>query len=209
MKRSESINEFAKAFSAFQAILKPVDKDSTVKHTKFSFKFADLEAIWEAIRNPLTSQGLSVIQEAKTNPFGAAVTTLLMHSSGQWIEFEPLEIPASNKDAHGYGSAISYAKRYALVAALQAVSGDEDDDAKEAVKPPIIVKINQDMIMELNTLLDDCGEEYSKQIMNTLKNFNPPIRSFEDLPVQLYDRIKIAALKERDSKKVNDESTKE
>lgn len=206
MKRSDSINEFAKAFSAFQAILKPVDKDSTVKHSKFSFKFADLEAIWEAVRSPLTSQGLSVIQEAKTTQLGASVTTLLMHSSGQWIEFEALEIPASNKDAHGYGSAISYAKRYALVAALQAVSGDEDDDAKEAVKPPMVVKINRDMIIELNTLLDDCGQEYSEQIMTTLRNFNPPIRSFDDLPIQLYDRIKAAAVKEKETKKVINES---
>jgi hypothetical protein len=79
-----------------------------------------------------------VVQEATTGAsdgaWGVSVTTRLLHSSGQWIQFEPLSVPMSKADAHGVGSATTYARRYALGAALGLVA--EDDDANHATQQP-------------------------------------------------------------------------
>lgn len=205
MRTSDSIESIAKAMCEAQRLMKPASKDSVNPH--FKSKYSDISSVWECIREPLTTQGLTVWQDVTTDDGQVCITTRVVHVSGQWVEFGPLNIPLTKKDAHGVGSSVSYGKRYALCAALGVVSGDEDDDGNGSkAPPPQQLKINREMIMELNMLLDDCGEEYSNQIMTTLKNFNPPIRSFEDLPIQLYERIKTAAVKERESKRVVNES---
>jgi hypothetical protein len=58
-----------------------------------------------------------------------AVTTRLVHSSGQWMEFGPLPVPSMKQDAHGVGSATSYARRYGLSAAVGIVADDDDGNA--------------------------------------------------------------------------------
>lgn len=136
MKTSEEIAEIAKALSLAQQQMKPAIKDSTNPH--FKSKYSDISSVWEAIREPLTNYSLSVLQDVTTKIEEklVLVTTRIFHASGQWIEFGPLGVPLSKTDAHGVGSAISYAKRYALCAAVGVVSGDEDDDANHAVGKP-------------------------------------------------------------------------
>lgn len=131
MTTSEQINELADALAKAQATIKPALKDATNPH--FKSKYADLTAVWEVIRGPLSSNGIAAVQEAVTMDDGVAVMTRLIHKSGQWIEFGPLTVPAMKRDAHGVGSATSYAKRYALSAAVGVVA-DEDDDGNAAAK---------------------------------------------------------------------------
>lgn len=130
MKTSEQINEIAAALAKAQGEMKPAVKDATNPH--FKSKYADLAANVEAARGPLSKHGLSYIQEPVTTERGIAVTTRLLHSSGQWIEFDALTVPLSKVDAHGVGSATTYARRYALGAALGLVA--EDDDGNAAVQ---------------------------------------------------------------------------
>jgi hypothetical protein len=131
VQTSEQINEIAAALSKAQGAMKPAVKDATNPH--FRSKYADLAANVEAAREPMAANGLSAIQQPVTVDGGVAVTTRLLHSSGQWIEFEPLTVPFSKADAHGIGSATTYARRYALGAALGLVA--EDDDGNTAVAP--------------------------------------------------------------------------
>lgn len=131
MTTSEQINEIAAALSKAQGEMKPAVKDATNPH--FRSKYADLAANVEAARGALAKHGLSVVQEPTTTERGIAVATRLMHSSGQWIQFDPLTVPLSKADAHGVGSATTYARRYALGAALGLVA--EDDDGNAAVQP--------------------------------------------------------------------------
>jgi hypothetical protein len=70
-----------------------------------------------------------VVQDASLCDRGVSVTTRLIHSSGQWIEFGPLTVPMSKQDAHGVGSATTYARRYGLSAALGIVADDDDGNA--------------------------------------------------------------------------------
>jgi hypothetical protein len=200
MRTSEQINEIAKAMSLAQSEMKPAAKDSVNPH--FKSRYSDISSIWEAIRGPMTANGLTIWQNVTTEEGFVCITTRIVHSSGQWVEFGPLNVPLSKKDAHGVGSAISYGKRYALCAAVGVVSGDEDDDgnASKATPPPQF-KMTPEMIRELNLIIDECGEDYSKKVMDVLHGFAPPIRSFGELTIELYERIKSAAIKERDKRR--------
>ena len=128
MTTSEQINEIAAACAKAQVELKPALKDAT--NPAFRSKYADLAAIVEAAR-VYARHGVAVFQDATTNEAGASVETRLVHTSGQWIHFGPFTVPMAKRDAHGTGSATTYAKRYALQAAL-GISADEDDDGNAA-----------------------------------------------------------------------------
>jgi hypothetical protein len=131
MKTSEQINEIAKAISIAQGQIQPASKDSINPH--FRSKFSSLSAVWETIREPLKNNELTVWQDVTTHEKGVSVETKIVHSSGQWVEFGPLIMPVGRADPQSIGSATSYAKRYALCAALGVVSSDEDDDANNAM----------------------------------------------------------------------------
>jgi hypothetical protein len=125
MRTSDQINDIAGAMVKVQDALKPAIKDAT--NPAFKSRYADLNAVWEACRAPLTKNGVFAAQDVTSDDTGVSVCTRLIHTSGQWLEFGPLYIPLGKKDAQGVGSATSYAKRYGLSAALGIVAEDDDD----------------------------------------------------------------------------------
>ena len=131
MEKSESIIELAKALNAFQGKLRAVKKDGV--NPFFKMHYATLDAIWEAIREPLSASGLAVAQTLSHNDGKALLDTTLLHTSGEWLSGSMLLNPVRD-DPQGLGSAISYARRYSLCAMLGVVA-DEDDDANTATKP--------------------------------------------------------------------------
>lgn len=130
MKTSDQIELISKSVSIAQGEMNPASK--TTVNPFFKSTFATLTQVWDAIREPLSKNNLSIFQDVVTTPNGIAVSTRVCHSSGQWIEFGPLEITLVKKDAQSLGSATSYAKRYALCAAIGVVA-DEDDDGERAM----------------------------------------------------------------------------
>ncbi len=124
------IADLAAALCKAQAAMEGAKKDASNPH--FKTKYADLAAVWDAIREPLTSNGLSVVQLLRDVQNGVEVETILLHSSGQQIS-AVLAMPASKQDAQGYGSAATYARRYALMAMVGVAP--EDDDGNAAVGP--------------------------------------------------------------------------
>lgn len=127
MQTSEQINELATALAKAQAKLKHASKDAENPH--FKSKYADLSSVIEALR-PLSDFGLSYAQFPHDAEGGIIVSTLLMHTSGQWLRCD-VPIPVSKQDAHGYGSAITYGRRYGLQA-ICGLAADEDDDGNKA-----------------------------------------------------------------------------
>jgi hypothetical protein len=131
MKTSEIINELAEALAKAQGQMKHALKDSN--NPAFGSKYADLVAVWDVARAPLSENGLCVIQMPIHSEDGRLhLTTRIAHKSGQWIE-ETMSIPVAKDNAHGYGSGITYCKRFALSAAVGIVA-DLDDDGNEASK---------------------------------------------------------------------------
>jgi hypothetical protein len=132
MKMSESIAEIAKALGKFQTEVKQPEKDGNNPH--FKSKYVTLDGTVKAIHECAPKHGLSYIQSPIMAESGVGVKTLLMHTSGEFIEFEPFILPMDKKTAQGAGSAITYARRYSLSAAFGIVS-DVDDDGNEATQP--------------------------------------------------------------------------
>lgn len=129
-EHSTTLGALAKALAAAQAELRDAKKDSTNPH--FKNKYASLSSVRDALQVVLPKHGLSTVQT--TEPHGDAgvcVVTWLLHESGEWVRGR-LFLPVGKKDAQGFGSALSYARRYAL-AAIVGISSDEDDDAERAV----------------------------------------------------------------------------
>lgn len=143
METSNTISELAKAVSGMQSQLKSIPKNSN--NPFFKSKYADLDAIWDGVRKPLTDNGLAVIQSIDKINNELTLVTTLVHTSGEWINsYIPVNAKAS--DPQSVGSAITYARRYSLSAIL-GVSADEDDDAEQAMardkskeKPVVISK---------------------------------------------------------------------
>ena len=132
MKKSDSISELAKAFAKTQQELKQPLKDA--KNPFFKSTYVPLENVAESITETATKNGLSFSQEPSFDDGMVTVTTLVMHNSGEWIEYAPLKLKPVKNDPQAYGSAITYAKRYAL-SAIFGITSDKDDDGNEATQP--------------------------------------------------------------------------
>ena len=124
--QSEHINELVTALALAQSQIKGAKKDS--KNPYFKSDYADLTSTWEAARDPLTKNGLAIVQTMEPREDQTILVTTLAHKSGQWIKsFLPLTIV--KKDPQGVGSAITYARRYALSAMLNICPFDDDAES--------------------------------------------------------------------------------
>ncbi len=131
MKMSESIKELASALSKAQGQIKGALKDSA--NPFFKSKYADLSSVVEAIREAWSSNGLSYVQCVESSDKSeVSIETVILHSSGEWMACGVLSLPVSKHDAQGFGSAMTYARRYSLSAA--AGVAPEDDDGNAATK---------------------------------------------------------------------------
>ncbi len=134
---SDTITAWAAAFVAAQAEMPEISKArrATIRTRdggQYAYSYADLPAILAAVSPVLAKHGLGVAQSVEVVDGGVAVRTRLYHVGGHVEEFGPLVLPAG-EDARAVGSAVTYARRYSLCAAL-GISADEDDDAATAGK---------------------------------------------------------------------------
>lgn len=128
MKTSESIAQIADALVKAQGQLEAVTKSKKVtisgQKANFNYKYADLAQVYDACREALSKNGLAVLQDATTSGNLARVVTRVVHSSGEWIESDPLEFRADG-DIKALGSAITYLRRYSIMPLLGIAAEDE------------------------------------------------------------------------------------
>ncbi|WP_245588513.1 ERF family protein, partial [Deinococcus pimensis] len=133
MQRSDSITKIAAALVKAQGQLQIAVKDST--NPAFRSRYADLGSVWDACRAALQDNGLSVVQlPFRSEPGHAALETVLLHESGEYIS-GVAETRLVKDDPQGYGSAITYLRRYALSAMLGIVADDDDGNHASGVTP--------------------------------------------------------------------------
>lgn len=133
--QSEQIGELAKALSEAQGKFTFALKDSLADMGAKGGrrKYADLQAVIEAVKPHLAAHGLAVVQATMPNQNGISLRTTLMHSSGQWIAGQ-IDLPNDRMGGiQGMGSALTYARRYAL-SAMVGIAADEDDDGEASMK---------------------------------------------------------------------------
>jgi hypothetical protein len=127
MNKSESIKNIAGALVDFQSSVSKVAKESN--NPFFKSKYASLANILDTIQKPLSECGLAVSQF----PDGNALTTILLHAdSGEWMESSYVMPVAKQNDPQAMGSAMTYARRYALGSILN-LNIDDDDDGEKAM----------------------------------------------------------------------------
>jgi hypothetical protein len=128
MKMSESIGELSVALSKAQSQMCNANKSKD--NPFFKSKYADLASCWDTCRKPLTDNGLAILQPIIANKDGVIVVkTILTHGeSGQYIESDLPMSPVKN-DPQGVGSAITYARRYALMGMIGLAPSDDDGEA--------------------------------------------------------------------------------
>lgn len=127
---SSTIGNLAKAMSAAFAEIESAKRDKQNPH--FKSWYADLASVVEAIKPALKPNGLWFSQISHNIPDHAAIETIIIHSSGETMSTGIVAVPVSKRDAQGFGSALTYARRYSLSAAF-GVCG-EDDDGNAATK---------------------------------------------------------------------------
>lgn len=130
MNKSDTIGELAKALSIFQMQVRQPMKDKA--NPFFKSKYVPLENVVEAITETAGNHGLSFIQYPLNKEDQVGVITILMHSSGEWIESEPIFAKPGKQDAQAAGSVITYLKRYSL-SAVFGITSDEDDDGERSM----------------------------------------------------------------------------
>lgn len=125
--QSNEIGELAAALATAQGTFTFAAKDSTAAMGNAGKrKYADLQSVLEAVREGLTANGIAVIQAPMPADNGIKLRTTLAHKSGQWMASE-LCLPQDKMGGvQGMGSALTYARRYAL-AAMVGIAQDDDD----------------------------------------------------------------------------------
>lgn len=113
----------------------PALKTSTNPH--FRSRYADLSACVEAVIDALNNNGIFLLQKNYDCADGIMVETVFVHESGEMLECGIVHFPATKKDPQGYASALTYGRRYSLMAACGIAPEDDDGNAASKPKAPI------------------------------------------------------------------------
>lgn len=127
------MKEIAAALVKAQKAFGPALKTST--NPAFRSKYAKLENCIEAVIDALNDNGIMLMQPTHLCEDGVIVETMFLHESGEQISNGKLHVPATKHDAQGYGSALTYARRYSLLAACGIAAEDDDGEAASKSKP--------------------------------------------------------------------------
>jgi len=148
--KSENLKELPAALIKMQAALKPIQKDTTGARGKY----ASLTTVMMTILPILAAHDFSIVQTTTANGRGASLETVLLHKSGEYIS-STIDVPvAKANDPQAYGSALTYGRRYSIMALLGLVT--DDDDGQSATV----------------TVEDRCAEIFACQTIDELQAAN-------------------------------------
>ena len=145
------MKNIATALVKAQKAFGPALKTATNPH--FRSRYADLSACVEAVIDALNDNGIALVQQNQPHPDGVVVETVFIHESGETLNCGQLFVPASKHDPQGYGSALTYARRYSLMSACGIAP--EDDDGNAASKKPKETKANHNQMQDHITLISE------------------------------------------------------
>ena len=149
IKHTDNIADLSAALVAASAELVSVNKSReaaipTKSGGAYSYRYAALEDVLDTVRPVLAKHGLTVTQTASNqNADFLTISTAILHRSGQYIVFDSLALP-NGRTAQEIGSAITYGRRYHLLACLNLAASDDDDGAAAAPRPQIKIAGNVD-----------------------------------------------------------------
>lgn len=165
MVTSETINKLSAALAKAQGEITGALKDSA--NPFFKSKYADLASCWDACRDALSKNGIAVIQVPENSETGIVLHTTLAHSSGQWIRGS-LEVHPADSKPQSVGSALTYARRYALTAFVGVAQVDDDGNAGSG-KHPAYQESHTPVSPEVKHISDDRAREIATSMRGILE----------------------------------------
>ena len=176
----------------------------TSSNPHFKSRYADLAACVEAVIDSLNDNGIALIQQTHECDNGVIVETTFIHESGEVFSAGRLHVPASKHDAQGYGSALTYARRYSLMAAAGIAPEDDDGNAATArpSAPPVQRKADPKVGPNELKAIAELAEKTNTDLSAIAKAYGLP--SINDLPL-----TKTAEVVARLQKKAAESVTKE
>jgi len=192
MNQSEQINELAAALSKAQSEIQGAKKDCA--NPFFKSKYADLSSVWDACREPLTKNGLSIIQTTFERDGGIYLFTTLAHSSGQWIRSE-LKVIVGKPDIQALGSSLTYCRRYSLAMIAGVCPEDDDGNAASAPsktaapQPNTDPKITTEQAMNLKKMMSGLPKDFVNGLLASLRAHPIFAHSIEAIPASKYEGI--------------------
>ncbi len=159
MQKSESIAAIAAALVKAQTQMSGARAAQTNPH--FKSKYAGLEEVVEAVKKPFADNGIAFSQHPFSDEAGTGVTTILMHTSGEWLQSDYV-LPMVKVTPQGAGSSLTYARRYALAAVAGLQQKDDDANEAEAIAANESPRVSKKQIAELKAALkkSDKSEEW-------------------------------------------------
>lgn len=147
---------FVKAQKEFGPALKLSSNQAFKQNGRVS-RYADLASCIDAVIDALNNNGIALIQRSYECKDGVMLETVFLHESGEALEGGMLHVPATKHDAHGYGSALTYARRYSLMAACGIAPEDDDGNAASGKpEPKPTTKVDPSMMADHLAAIEAC-----------------------------------------------------
>ena len=142
-----------------QKMFNPALKQSINPH--FKSRYVDLAGCVEAVIDALNDNGIFLLQKTYECMDGVIVETIFIHESGERLECGMLHFPAVKSDPQGYASALTYARRYSLMAACGIAPEDDDGNhASKKVETKIVSHVN---VKQLDQLIEKMREAENQE----------------------------------------------
>ena len=157
-KKPETLaSAYAKAFAEIDRAL----KSSSNPH--FKSKYADITAVIDSIKPALVKHGLFFVQRPHFHEAGVSVETILKHEHSEaFMDLGCVVVPVDRNNAQGYGSALTYARRYGLVTAFGVPTEDDDGNAAAAAPPKRAALLNDNQWAEIVQLIEATNTDVQK-----------------------------------------------
>jgi hypothetical protein len=174
------MKNIAAAFVKAQKSFAPALKTNTNPH--FKSRYVGLDGCIEAVIDALNNNGIALLQPTHLDETGVTVETLFVHESGETMSGGKLHVPAAKQDPQGYGSALTYARRYSLMSACGIAPEDDDGNAASA-RPMKPLYVSGTQAQHLAELAGEVGADIPALFAWISKRVGSEVSTFAEIPL--------------------------
>lgn len=182
MKTSESVKEI---LPALLSVTDSMQAEKDGKNPHFRSDYMTLDGILNTVKPILKNVGIVILQSIDDDSGLIRCTTRLIHTSGEYVECDSI-VHADKMTPQGYGSAITYARRYSITTALGIAEADDDGNAAEVASAP-----KKSVSKPKPTAINTKKVEPPKDALLNEDQVNKIIKVFDDIDVEIWDLEKI------------------
>lgn len=180
------MSNIATAFVKAKRAFGPVLKDKT--NPAFRSKYADLGACLDAVEGACLDNGIAVYQETEKDDTGVTVETVFLHESGESLRCGKLHVPAAKQDPQGYGSALTYARRYSLMTAC-GIAAEDDDGNAASRREQAPATLTKEQAAKVRELIAAKGTDEGSLLTWASGKVGRELKTIESLPAEAFGAV--------------------